>query len=979
MLMDDIAIIGIDSQCQQLANIDQLARALYEGCTVQYRPTEPLHGYATDFRLNPFSAELACSLVSNIDASVARMLAAISPGQLPQSKRSQGNCAHSERSKYLAEVESIIVVAAENYAVHHASYQALELAPNHHLVNQLSSALTLALTLINQGKCVALLGVNLADCKKNIGNKYQHDADQSQINLTNKSADSSELNNTISFDQDFVSYGECAGLAGLLMVNTELAVNDDLPVYAKFKGFEQSNVSAQAMQDTIEKLTTNIAQNNIALIEVSALADQTLADLEARVLINTHSGQPLTQAISCVRSVLGEGGGLSQVLGLLRTVIALKQRYIPAIQGWQAPKDDLLEQWQTSSMYFASESRPLYPNAKRQGHYAAYSCLSTDSYCYVLLSQGADIQADKVDVTKTISSISLGGNNGHLAHSKRKLFVISGGNQEQLQAQLADLLATLEKPVNSDKFGNTLDQSTLFYLAKQYYQTYLSKAQHHYTIALVADSVKALINELTLAQHGVASVFATRAAKSSVLPQASLPRQAQSSYWKTPSGSYFTSEPVNQPKHTTSCSEADGTLSQHFQEQSQHDGQNATKCTTEALTNAPTNVSSAQNSLCFMYPGIGATYIGLGRDLLQIFPQIYPHLLSITEDLGYSLKDLRLNPRSVCRLDAQALKQHDLALRGTLTEIAEAGVAFACVFTQIFTQVLKIKPSFALGYSMGEVSMFAALGIWQQPAQMSHRLANSTTFNERLSGDLLAVRELWQLPVPTVDTTGKSPLTQTTPASVWETYTIKATLAEVEAACVDEQRVFCTIINAPDSVLVAGFPEHCSRVFKKLNKRAIPLNMANAIHSPPALPEYDAMVNLYTMAVNQRIATKLFSSSCYLPVPQLSQAIAHSLAKCLCERVDFPRLINTVCDQGGRIFIEMGAGRSLSSWADKTLMQQKKPIAAKQGLTHASISVPVDAKGVCDEVNIFRAVATLLSHGVAMDVSCFFEGSIIMR
>jgi PfaB family protein len=371
-----------------------------------------------------------------------------------------------------------------------------------------------------------------------------------------------------------------------------------------------------------------------------------------------------------------------------------------------------------------------------------------------------------------------------------------------------------------------------------------------------------------------------------------------------------------------------------------------------------------------MYPGIGATYVGLGRDLLQMFPQIYPHLLSITEDVGYSLKDLQLHPRSVCRLDAQALKQHDLTLRGKLSEIAEAGVAFACVFTQIFTQVLNVKPSFALGYSMGEVSMFAALGVWQQPAQMSQRLANSTTFNTRLSGDLLAVREPWQLPMPAMNST---------PTAVWETYTLKATLAEVEAACVDEQRVFCTIINAPDSVLIAGFPEHCSRVFKKLNKRAIPLNMANAIHSPPAIPEYDAMVNLYTMAVNQRIATKLFSSSCYLPVPQLSQAIAHSLAKCLCERVDFPRLVNTVYDQGGRIFIEMGAGRSLSSWADKTLMQQKKPIAAKQGLTHASISVPVDAKGVCDEVNIFRTVATLLSHGVAMDVSCFFEGSIIMR
>ena len=977
MLMSDIAIIGIDGQCQQLANIDQLARALYEGSTDQYCTAESLHGFTDDSRLNPLSAYLACSLVNNINASVARMLAAITSSQSSANK-----LLHTKQPLTQASIETIVVIDAGNYAAHPATYKTLALEPNYHLVNQLSVALTLALTFIHAGKCVALLGINLEARSTNTAQRTENKSLYEEKALVDISSTNGVLN-TISFDQDFSGYGECSGLAGLLMVNATHAINDTLPVYATLKGFGQSRVNAGAMQQVIGDVTTKVDHKKITLIEVSALADQTLAKLEASVLINTHSGQPLTQAISCARSVLGEGGGLSQVLGLLRTVIALKQGYIPAIKGWQAPTGDLFEQWQASTMYFASESRPLYPNAKRQSHYAAYSCLSAENYCYVLFSQAVDIQDHDVSVDNSINPVYSGRNNGYLAHSQRKLFVINGDNQLQLQAQLADLLSTLKKPVKLDKFGNTLDENMLSDLAKQYYQNYLSQAKNRYTIALVTDSVEALINELTLAQHGVASVFATLAAQSSVLPKAPLPRQAQSSYWKTPSGSYFTSEPVNQPSHTESFSETDDVFSQHFQqqnqqhslEQSQHSRQNTTRRSTKVVTRAS---AAENNSLCFMYPGIGATYIGLGRDLLQMFPQIYPHLLSITEDVGYSLKDLQLNPRSVCRLDTQALKQHDLALRGKLSEIAEAGVAFACVFTQIFTQVLNIKPSFALGYSMGEVSMFAALGIWQQPAQMSHRLANSTTFNERLSGDLLAVRESWQLPMPAINKTLTSSQKPTSTA-VWETYTIKATLAEVEAACIDEQRVFCTIINAPDSVLVAGFPDHCLRVFKKLNKRAIPLNMANAIHSPPATAEYDAMVTLYTMAVNQRIATKLFSSSCYLPVPQLSQAIAHSLAKCLCERVDFPRLVNTVYDQGGRIFIEMGAGRSLSSWADKTLMLQKKPIATKQGLTHASISVPVDAKGVCDEINIFRAVATLLSHGVAMDVSCFFEGSIIMR
>jgi hypothetical protein len=211
----------------------------------------------------------------------------------------------------------------------------------------------------------------------------------------------------------------------------------------------------------------------------------------------------------------------------------------------------------------------------------------------VLLSQAVDIQHHKVSVDNTINPAYSGRNNGYLAHSRRKLCLINGDNQLQLQAQLADLLSILKKPVKLDKIGNTLDENTLFDLAKQYYQTYLSQAEKRYTIALVADSVVSLINELTLAQQGVASVFTTLASQSSALSKTPLPRSAQLSYWKTPSGSYFTSEPVNQPSHTESFSETDHQFLQHSQQhlqqqsqqhilqQSRHSRQNVTKYPTK--------------------------------------------------------------------------------------------------------------------------------------------------------------------------------------------------------------------------------------------------------------------------------------------------------------------------------------------------------------------------------------------------------------
>jgi len=129
------------------------------------------------------------------------------------------------------------------------------------------------------------------------------------------------------------------------------------------------------------------------------------------------------------------------------------------------------------------------------------------------------------------------------------------------------------------------------------------------------------------------------------------------------------------------------------------------------------------------------------------------------------------------------------------------------------------------------------------------------------------------------------------------------------------------------------------------------------------------------MPVNKRLSTKLYSSSCYLPVPQLSKAIANSIAKCLCDRVDFPRLVNSLYNQGARVFIEMGAGRSLCTWLDKSLQQQQ----SLDGIKRLSTSVAINAKGVSDELSYFRAVAKLVSHGVVLDLNNLFYGSMIIK
>ena len=863
------AIIGLDAQFEnQFAvqdNIDSVERALYLGKNLGKSVGKGQ------------SASLASTLELSCSAAVERMALA---NQVPYT-------------------DIKVIVLAQN-----GSNQAKPIIDidNAVVVSSLAKAMLQIDELIAQNALVALVGVNLA--KSFTSNELAENDLAAEPLATN------------SFDESFTGYQNCHGMAALLFSSVNFAQSNNSYVYSWLKGFavgdevtnftEVTKVTASALDNA------QVSPNDIGLLEVSALADSKLAAAESNGLIASYvHKEKLTTAVSCARSVTGEGEGFSQVFGLLRSVIALQQRYIPAISDWQQPIASELQNWQESSFYLATEARPWYPQPNGSAHLAAYSCLATnEEYCHLILEENKLTSNSEKHPSQDIR------HNGFIACSELKMILVAADSQQALLTRLAE--------IEVDSARQRLKDLSLKEIALSCFNQAQS-VNSRYTVVLLAESKEELLKELQSAQSGIETAF------------------AQQKEWRTPKGSFFTPVPVNEL----------------------------------ATDKEAADTESTNNNISFLYPGIGATYVGLGRDLFHLFPEIHQDVADLADDIGASLKDKLLNPRTIVSPSFKELKQLDLNLRGNLADIAEAGVGFACVFTKVFENVFKVKSDYATGYSMGEVSMYAALGAWQQPGLMSARLANSDTFNERLCGDLLTLREHWRLPEPTAENN----------ELIWETYTIKATLDEVIKASEGEERVYCTIINTPDSLLLAGYPADCLRVIKKLGVRAMALNMANAIHSAPAKKEYQDMVELYTMEVNPRLKTKMYSSSCYLPVPQLSKAIAHSVAKCLCDRVDFPRLINTMHDKGARVFIEMGPGRSLCSWTDKILdfAVQGTVEGASEGDTEGNaqrkprVAVPVNAKGTSDELTYLRALAKLISHGVKLDINTLFKGSIIVQ
>lgn len=383
--------------------------------------------------------------------------------------------------------------------------------------------------------------------------------------------------------------------------------------------------------------------------------------------------------------------------------------------------------------------------------------------------------------------------------------------------------------------------------------------------------------------------------------QARLPEAAESgSELKTPKGSYFTAKPLG-----------------------------------------------AKGSVAFVYPGVGSAYVGLGHATFHLFPELYEPAFRLSPNLGESLREKELYPRSREPLTEDEIWKRELKLRKDIQSIGEGGMGFFVLYTMILRDIFKVVPEVALGYSLGEPGMIASLGVWEEPARMADTFRRSPIFRERLHGRLAAVRELW----------GTGPGNPGPGEKIWDSYTLQATPETVRNAIGRGDRAYLTIINAPNEVVIAGDPESCMRVIKRIGCKHFPLGLHLAIHCDPARLEYDGLVDLYTLPTVKVPGIKFYSSSCYKSIPIRSKAVAHSIAKAFCEPVDFPRLVRQVYEDGARIFIELGSRKFCSHLIDRILPDRDH------------LAMAVNVKGTRDESSLVRVLAQLVGHRVPVDLT----------
>jgi len=385
--------------------------------------------------------------------------------------------------------------------------------------------------------------------------------------------------------------------------------------------------------------------------------------------------------------------------------------------------------------------------------------------------------------------------------------------------------------------------------------------------------------------------------------------QALSQQYRTPAGSYFTAEPLG---------------------------------------------SSAQNGLAFVYPGVGTVYSDMFSELHGYFPSLFSQL----EREG----DLK----SMFQADAIYNLDPKVAPAMPLGDLAIAGVGSSYLLTQLLVKEFNITPNFALGYSMGEASMWASLGVWKEPHTLIEKTKTDPLFTSAISGKLTAVRKAWQLDNSDADI-------------VWNSFVVRSPAAPINALLPEFPHAYLAIVQG-DTCVIAGCENQCRALLAQMKKRGIAANRVTAMHTAPAMEEHGNVELFYNQPLQESLPTDIkfisaASGDTHVSNTQGgldSQVVANSIADTFCNTLDFTALVHSAQKQGAKLFVELGADRQNCTLIDKIAKQDRQ--CGGESTDFPCCTVPVNAKGGDDITTLLKALGQLISHRVPLTTQPLIDG-----
>ena len=276
----------------------------------------------------------------------------------------------------------------------------------------------------------------------------------------------------------------------------------------------------------------------------------------------------------------------------------------------------------------------------------------------------------------------------------------------------------------------------------------------------------------------------------------------------------------------------------------------------------------------FVFPGQGAQFVGMGKSLYENSPAAKELFEKANEILGFRITDLMFE--------------------GTDEDLKQTKVTQPAIFLHsvILAKSLKEKPDMVAGHSLGEFSALVANGTlsFEDGLRLVH--ARALAMQKACEANPSTMAAILGLPDATVENI----------------------LAEIDDIVVPAN------YNCPGQIVISGSIEGINKACEQLKaagaKRALPLKVGGAFHSPlmnPAKIELEAAIN----------ATEIHTPKC--PVYQNVDALPHTdpaeikanLVAQLTASVRWTQTVKNMIADGADEFTECGPGAVLQGLIKK--------------------------------------------------------------
>jgi acyl transferase domain-containing protein/3-hydroxymyristoyl/3-hydroxydecanoyl-(acyl carrier protein) dehydratase len=335
------------------------------------------------------------------------------------------------------------------------------------------------------------------------------------------------------------------------------------------------------------------------------------------------------------------------------------------------------------------------------------------------------------------------------------------------------------------------------------------------------------------------------------------------------------------------------------------------------------------SGLAFVFPGMGNHFAGMGRELATAWPEVLER---------QDRENLRLRSQLEVGLFWNADPPATFAdHRGPIFGQVTLGALVSDLLTSF-----GVRPSAAVGYSLGETTALFALRPWTDRDAMFDRFTASPLFQTDLCGPCDAARKAWAL------SEGE--------AVDWVAGIVARGADEVRAIGHDIPRAYVLIANTDQQCVIGGQGAAIRALVERLGVRFHPLPLVSTVHCAIVREVETAYRELHLLPTSAPAGIRYYGGATGEPYAVSRESAADSILAHALHGVDFPSVIRRAYADGVRAFVEVGPGSSCTRMIRAILHDQPHVAVAACPSPRSPVRT------------LLEAVATLVSERFPVDL-----------